>query len=133
MSHRYAILDDNQRLLAERIARLRVELPDLICERMCAAMIIGSVAAGRARDESDIDLLLVLRQGSPRRTDYQWWDENVQARLLGGGPQRFPVQPLIISRQSLSTREPNLRSALDTGIPIWDPEALFHDQPEARA
>jgi predicted nucleotidyltransferase len=133
MQRRYALLDDNQRLLEECIGRLRTQLPALIVERMCAATIIGSVAEGRARDQSDIDLLLVLRSESPRRADYRWWDEYVQPRLNVGGTPRFPVQPLIIGRESLATEEPHLRRALATGLPLWDPERLLHDQPEARA
>lgn len=133
MQRRYALLDDNQRFLEERIGRLRAQLPALIAERMCAATIIGSVAEGGARDQSDIDLLLVLRGESPRRADYRWWDDHVQPRLNVGPTPRFPVQPLIIGRASLATEEPHLRRALAAGLPLWDPEGLLHDQPEARA
>ena len=126
---RHAILDDNQRILEERLDDLRRVVPELVAGRMCAAMVIGSVAEGRARDESDIDLVLVLRHGTPERADYEWWETAVRPRL---GEGRFPVQPVIVGRDALGTTEPNLRRALDIGMVVWDPEGLFHDQPEAR-
>ena len=61
MTRRLAILDDNQRVLEERLVALHATLPRLVGERVSAAMVIGSVADGRARDTSDVDLLLVLR------------------------------------------------------------------------
>lgn len=133
MSRRYAILDDNQQLLEGRLVDLQRRLPALVRERVCAAMVIGSVADGRARDGSDIDLVCVLDRGDPRRADYRWWDEEVQPRLGTHAGERFPVQPVIIARRSLATAEPHLRRALARGIPLWDPEGLFHDQPEPRA
>jgi len=131
VQRRYAILDDNQRLLEERLALLRRELPALVARRVCAAMVIGSVAEGQARDASDIDLVLVLAEGDPRRADYDWWDTEVRPMLPGD--KRFPVQPVFISRASVRTTEPQLRRALDGGLRLWDPEDVFHDQPEARA
>jgi len=125
MSRRYAILDDNQSELEARLDMLRCELPALIAGRACAAMVIGSIAEGRARDESDIDLVIVLRDRPPTRADYRWWDEVVAPHLV---TQRFPVQPLVIARASLATTEPHLRRALDSGIPLWDPEGFFNDQ-----
>jgi predicted nucleotidyltransferase len=65
VSRRLAILGDNQALLERRIEALRHVLPPVVRGRMCGAMVIGSVAEGRARDESDIDLLLVLDRGVP--------------------------------------------------------------------
>jgi len=133
MHRRYAILDDNQQLLEERIARLRRLLPALIADRACAVALIGSVAEGRARDGSDIDLLLVLRAGGPRRTDYTWWDTVVAPEIEHAGTtRRFPVQPVIVGRAALATTEPHLRRALACALPLWDPEGLVHDQPEAR-
>ena len=70
VARRLAILDDNQALLERRLARLAPALPGLVAQRVCAAMVIGSVAEGRARDGSDIDLLLVLARGTPRRQDH---------------------------------------------------------------
>ncbi len=127
---RYAILDDNQRELEVRLATLRETLPGFIAARACAVMVIGSVAKGRAGDESDIDVIVVLREGVPSRAHYRWWDDEVAPRLPTG---RFPVQPVIIGRASLVTAEPHLRQALDRGIPLWDPEGCFHDQRTARA
>ena len=129
---RYAILDDNDRLLEQRLDALRRILPPSIADRICGAMVIGSVAEGRARDASDIDLLLVLRNGTPRRADYAWWDAAVAPRLASDDG-RFPVSPLLVGRSALTTVEPNLRRALQSGIPLWDPEGLFDDQPESRA
>lgn len=61
---RYAILDDNDRLLDERLRRLARTLPSLARTRVVAANVIGSVAEGRARDGSDIDLVLILDEGN---------------------------------------------------------------------
>ena len=133
MARRHAILDDNDERLARRLDALRQCVPSLIGSRACAAMVIGSVAEGRARDGSDIDLVVVLREGEPRRGDYRWWDVLVAPGLDEPADGRFPVQPLIIARASLATDEPHLHEALATGIPLWDPERLFHDQPEAAA
>ena len=132
VTRRLAILDDNQRLLEERLAELRATLPRLVSERMSAAMVIGSVAEGRARDASDLDLLVVLRHGLPRRSDYSWWDESVAPRL-GVDEFRFPVQPVIVGRSALTTADPQLARALHQGIVVWDPEGLFHDQPRPGA
>ena len=132
MSRRYAILDDNDRLLEQRLEVLRRVLPASVADRICAAMVIGSVAEGRAHDASDIDLLLVLRSGTPRRSDYAWWDTEVAPRFASDDG-RFPVSPLLVGRSALTTAEPNLRRALQSGIPLWDPERLFDDQPESRA
>jgi hypothetical protein len=129
-ARRYAILDDNQRELETRLAMLRQTLPGLIAARACAAMVIGSVAEGRAGDASDIDVVVVLREGVPARADYRWWDGEVAPRLAAA---RFPVQPLVIGRASLGTAEPHLRRALDGGIPLWDPEGCFDDERAARA
>jgi hypothetical protein len=127
---RYAILDDNQRDLEGRLEALRRALPGLISRRACAAMVIGSVADGTAGDASDIDVVVVLREGAPTRADYRWWDDEVAPHLPGG---RFPVQPVIIARASVRTAEPHLRRALATGVPLWDPEECFHDQRASRA
>lgn len=123
MQRRHAILDDNQRLLEKRLDDLRREIPPLVDERVKAAIVIGSVAEGRARDESDLDLVLVLREGEPRRADYRWWDEYVGPLLPDGG--RFPVQPIFIAEHSLKTDEPNLRAALRRGLPLWDPDGIL--------
>ena len=120
---RYAILDDNQELLARRLEALRQRLPALVAPRACAAAVIGSVAEGRARDESDLDLLLVLGEGTPRRADYRWWDAEVAAEL--GECARFPVEPLFVARSAMQTDDPNLRDALERALPLWDPEGLF--------
>jgi hypothetical protein len=125
MARRYAILDDNQHLLESRLAQLGATLPALVSERIRAVAVIGSVAEGTARDESDLDLLIVLREGGPCRGDYRWWDEQVAPRLSGGGAERFPVQPVIVARESLDTSEPNLRGALRCAIPLWDPDGLL--------
>lgn len=127
MSRRLAILDDNQLVLEARLAGLCTMLPALVRERISAAIVIGSVADGRARDTSDVDLVLVLRDGSPRRSDYTWWDRTV-APTLDTDDARFPVQPLIVGRSALSTAEPHLARALRDGIVLWDPEALLDDQ-----
>ena len=131
MHRRYAILDDNQQTLEMKLDALRECLPGLIGSRACAAAVIGSVAAGCARDESDLDLLVVLRDGEPRRTDYAWWDDTVTPHLQR--ERRFPVQPVLIARASVGTDEPHLRTALETAVVLWDPERLLHDQSEARA
>jgi predicted nucleotidyltransferase len=133
MTRRLAILDDNQLALEERLAALRLVLPAAIAARACAAMVIGSVADGRARDASDIDLVVVLDTGLPRRADYAWWDEAVAPALPAFAGDRFPVHPVLIGRSALHTTEPNLRRALANGIPLWDPEGIFHDQPPPRA
>lgn len=129
VSRRYAILDDNQRLLEGRLDDLRRVVPTLVADRVCALMVIGSVAEGRARDGSDIDVVVVLREGTPQRSDYGWWDCAVGPRVTAS---RFPVQPVIVGRQALGTAEPHLRRALETGIVLWDPEGVFRDQPETR-
>jgi hypothetical protein len=131
MARRHAILPDNDEVLEARIAALRAELPGLIGERACAAMVIGSVADGRAHDRSDIDVLLVLRDGSPRRSDYAWWDAVIAPRLVTPDA-RFPVSPVFVGRTALATAEPHLRRAIDTGIALWDPEGVFDDQSEPR-
>ena len=58
---RLAILDENDRLLRSRLRTLSESLPEMIGDRACAALLVGSVAEGRARDDSDMDVLLVLR------------------------------------------------------------------------
>lgn len=123
MARRHAILDDNQRLLEQRIAELGAQLPARLAGRVCAAMVIGSVAEGRAHDESDLDLLLVLNEGSPRRSDYEWWDREVAPHL--NSDTRFAVQPVIVARGALATLEPNLRQALSRGLALWDPEHIL--------
>ncbi|MFM7143834.1 MAG: nucleotidyltransferase domain-containing protein [Alphaproteobacteria bacterium] len=127
MNRRFAILDDNDRLLHARVESLADTLPAAVGERACAAMLVGSVAEGRARDDSDLDVLLVLRSGTPRRADYAWWDERI-APAVAFGDGRFPVQPLFVSRGSLRTCDESLRHALDAGLPLWDPEGLFGDE-----
>ena len=52
------MLPDNDAVLAERLDRLAACLPGLLAPRMAAAIVIGSVAEGRARDASDIDVVL---------------------------------------------------------------------------
>ena len=86
---------------------------------------------GRARDGSDIDLLLILRAGTPTRGDYAWWDRVVAPRLTCASA-RFPLQPVLVGKTALATTEPNLRRALRSKLVLWDPEGLFDDQPEAR-
>jgi hypothetical protein len=133
MNRRLAILDDNDERLRRRLAALQGLLPPLIDARACAAIVIGSVAEGRARDASDIDVVIVLRAGAPRRDDYRWWDAHVVPGLQEAPDGCFPVQPVIIARTSLTTDEPHLRAALAMGIPLWDPDHLLDDQPEAVA
>jgi predicted nucleotidyltransferase len=133
MKRRLAILDDNHERLKQRLTALRRLLPPLVQGRACAAIVIGSVAEGRARDASDIDVVIVLSVGEPRRADYRWWDAHVAPGLDEPADGRFPVQPIIIARASLATDEPHLRTALANGICLWDPEHLVHDKPEAAA
>lgn len=133
MNRRLAILDDNHERLARRLAALRRLLPPLIRSRACAAIVIGSVAEGRARDASDIDIVVVLKAGEPRRGDYRWWDDHVLPGLDEPADGRFPVQPVIVARASLATDEPHLRAALARGILLWDPEHLVNDEPQAAA
>jgi hypothetical protein len=95
-------------------------------------VVIGSVAEGKARAESDLDLLLVLRHGAPCRSDYAWWDRAI-APLLDERQQRFPIQPLFIARTSLATTEPHLRRAIDSALVLWDPEGMLDDQPRPGA
>ena len=133
MERRLAILDDNHERLQRRLVALQRLLPPLIIGRACAAIVIGSVAEGCARDASDIDVVVVLSVGEPRRTDYRWWDAHVVPGLDEPADGRFPVQPVIIARASLATDEPHLRAALANGIPLWDPEHLVDDEPEAAA
>ena len=130
VARRLAILDDNQDLLERRLAWLRAVLPGVVAQRVCAAMVIGSVAAGRARDGSDVDLLLVLARGTPRRQDYAWWDREVAPAL--DGQERFPLQPLFVGRDAVRTSEPHLAAAIRGGLRLWDPERVFDDQPESR-
>ncbi len=129
---RLAILEDNDRLLRRRLEDLRARLPSLIEARCCAAMVIGSVARGEAGDRSDLDVLVVLREGLPRRSDYDWWERAVAPGLGALASAPFPVEPLIVGRPALTTTEPNLRDALASGIRLWDPEGVFDDQPAAR-
>lgn len=130
MTSRFAILDDNDRLLAERLDSLAAILPTLLPPRIAAAVVIGSVAEGCARDESNIDVVLVLTDEEPRRAHYRWWDHEVAPQLPRG--ERFPVQPIFIGRESVHTREPTLHAALARGIRLWDPEGLLDDQSSAR-
>ena len=125
MVRRLALLDDNQEILERRLSVLGTTLPPLVEARICAIAVIGSVAEGRARDDSDLDLLLVLHEGSPRRADYAWWDERVEPRLPDASGVRFPLQPVIVGRDSLATSEPNLRAALESALPLWDPEGVL--------
>jgi Nucleotidyltransferase domain len=133
MDRRLAILDDNHEWLTRRIGALRRQLPPLIASRACAALVIGSVAEGRAHDASDIDVVIVLRVGEPRRADYRWWDTHIAPGLDEPTDRRFPLQPVIIARASINTDEAHLRTALATAITLWDPEHLFDDKPEAGA
>lgn len=128
---RFAILDDNDRMLAERLDSLAAVLPALLPPRIAAAVVIGSVAEGRAGDESDIDVVLVLADEEPRRAHYRWWEAEIAPHLPRG--TRFPVQPIFIGRGSVHTSEPTLRAALTLGIRLWDPEGLLDDQSSARA
>ena len=129
VQRRYALLDDNQRVLEARLVELARRLPTLVASRVCAAGVIGSVAEGCARDQSDLDVVLVLREGEPCRSDYEWWEAEVVPGL--GSQECFPAAPVFIARSSLGTVEPNLRHALDRGIPLWDPEGRFRDESEA--
>ena len=131
MTRRFAILDDNDRVLAERLDALAAALPMLLRPRVAAAVVIGSVAEGLARDESDVDVVLVLADEEPRRAHYRWWDAEVAPQLPR--EPRFPVQPLFIGRESVHTGEPTLRAGLEHGIRLWDPEGLLDDQSSARA
>ncbi len=132
MEHRFAILDDNDRLLRSRLDALRSDLPGLVGERACAALLVGSVAEGRARDDSDVDVLLVLRSDSPKREHDAWWDRAIAPRLEADD-RRYPIEPLFVARRSLRTSDPELRHALLVGIPLWDPEGLFGDESRPRA
>ena len=131
MRRRYAILDDNQQALEERLSWLQSALPPLVRDRVAAVMVIGSVAQGRARDLSDIDLVMVLRDERPTREHYRWWDHTVSEQVASGA--RYPIQPLFVARTALDTDEPHLRTALAAGFHLWDPEHIFHDESESRA
>ena len=78
-------------------------------------------------------MVVVLSAGEPRRADYRWWDAHVASGLDEPADGRFPIQPVIIARASLATDEPHLRTALANGIPLWDPEHLVDDEPQAAA
>ena len=78
-------------------------------------------------------MVVVLREGQPRRADYRWWDAHVVPGLDEPADRRFPVQPVIVARSALATDEPHLSRALAHGISLWDPEHLLGDEPEAAA
>lgn len=50
-----------QEKLAEILASLRIALAELLGERLAAVYLYGSQARGDARPDSDIDVLIVLR------------------------------------------------------------------------
>jgi hypothetical protein len=40
---------------------------------------------------------------------------------------------VFVGRSALHSSEAHLRSAMAHGIPLWDPEGVFDDQPRSRA
>src|SRR5262245_35527210 len=117
-----AVLPDNDLLLRRSLARIQKELSAFLEGKVAAGLVIGSVAEGIARDGSDIDLVLILQEGTPRRGHYQFWDRKVASRVA---KLPFPVQPIFLARESLRTTEPNLRAAIRKGIVLWDHAGLF--------
>ncbi|MBI4601619.1 MAG: nucleotidyltransferase domain-containing protein [Planctomycetes bacterium] len=117
-----ALLPDNDCRLREEISRIQRRLPRLLGEKVLAALVIGSVAEGKARDGSDVDVLLFLSEGPPRREHYRYWDRQIAPRMR---VCPFPIQPIFVSRASASTSEPNLAAAIRRGILLWDRGRLF--------
>lgn len=119
---RLALLPDNDRFLRMELVKIQEDLPRLLGSKVAAALVIGSVAEGRAGDGSDVDLLLVLDEGMPRRADYRFWDEEVAPHTRRF---RFPIQPIFVARRSVRTSEPNLAAAIRRGILLWDRAGVF--------
>jgi hypothetical protein len=117
-----ALLPDNDRKLRVALTRAQRRLPQLLGDKVVAGMVIGSVAEGCARDASDVDVVLFLRDGGPRRGHYRWWDRAVVPHLGSWGTC---VQPIFVALSSRRTSEPSLASALRRGILLWDRSRLF--------
>lgn len=84
---------------AERVERLSPDIIDhcrrLYAERLSAVFVIGSYATGRANDESDLDLLVVIDSSSePRR---------YRGRSFGAlqSPERIRISPVVFTAEEI--------------------------------
>ena len=123
MQHeKLSLLPDNDRQLRTMLSSIQRRLPRILGKKVLAALVIGSVAEGKAGDRSDLDLLLFLREGPPKREHYRFWDWRVAPHFKRCP---FPIQPIFVSKESVNTSEPNLTSAIRQGILLWDEGRLF--------
>lgn len=117
-------LDGRERAAAMEIVR---QVRRRVGARLECALLFGSKARGRARPDSDVDVLLVFRRLPPDREPHASHAERVAdevARRTG-----VPVGVWSVSREDLEEgrRTPMLVDALDDAVPLW-PDA---DPPRA--
>jgi predicted nucleotidyltransferase len=99
------------------LARLRQVLVERVGERLEQARLFGSYARGDEREDSDVDLVVVVRALT---FDEEMWVAEVCGRL--SGQTGVPLEPFSISSERFADlRDRERRIALDIereGIPL---------------
>ena len=111
--------------------RLSIEqLPKIVADafssrEILGVLLIGSCSTGQASYLSDIDLLIVLREGPLKYGRVCAFREQWDRVLLKKGSLSLPVHTNYILPEAFQTHEPAMRKALRNAMIILDPEKIL--------
>ncbi len=106
--------------LRELLEEIKEKAVEHYGERLVSLVVFGSVAGGRATPESDVDLLIVLKEKpkSSYRTYMDFYD-NVESKLKSLESLKIRISPIFLKETSLKENLPWL----------WDTEfIILHDK-----
>lgn len=118
-----ALSERYERLLERLIAEVRAHYG----ERLVACAVYGSVARGTQREDSDVDLLLVVRdlpRGRFARVDeFCPVEARVEAAFSSGGP--VSLSPIFKAPQEVEAGSPLFLDLVEDARILYDPSGLL--------
>ncbi len=112
--------------LRELLEEIKEKAVEHYGERLVSLVVFGSVAGGRATPESDVDLLIVLKEKpkSSYRTYMDFYD-NVESKLKSLESLKIRISPIFLKETSLKE---NLPWLWDTEfIILYDKDGFFQE------
>jgi predicted nucleotidyltransferase len=110
----------------EILSRLTAACAAVYGDRLVSLVVFGSVGRGSARQESDVDLLVVadpLPQRRLRRMDEFEAVERALGGEAGGCPHR--LSPVFKTPRELRAGTPLLLDMIDDGLVLYDRDCFF--------
>lgn len=112
------------------LERVVAELQAVYGARLVAVVVYGSVGRGTMREDSDIDLLIVVRnpsRGPDRWREFDVVDERVRPLLAPRVDGALPIllSPVIKSPEQVEAGSPLFLDMVEDARILWDPERFL--------